>query len=147
MIQRNDNLLGIESQLAADGFHGIDGGAVHAGLAGFSQAAVADMNAETFEQAFQRRRTAVEVGSLHYFRREVASHQWPAAMRPAVLRMSAMGEMRSMATSTLPGRPCCRGMGDREPATRTNSARTWPSRISPATLSTWAAMVPYCAQG
>ncbi len=64
VIGGQHDLLGPQSELIRDFFDGVDGRAVHAGLAGLAQAAVIDGNAEAFEQRLERGRPAVHVGGL-----------------------------------------------------------------------------------
>jgi hypothetical protein len=70
VVERQDDLLGIEAELIGNGLHGVDGGAIDAGLAGFAEAAVTGTLAEAFEQAFERSRPAIQVRTLDHFGRE-----------------------------------------------------------------------------
>src|SRR5579875_736237 len=146
MIGRQHDLLGFETELVGDRFHGVDRSAVDAGLAGLAQAAIAGRRPKAFEQAFERGGPAVHVGALDHFGCQKFSQCAPARA-PAERSKRAAGETRSTATSTEPGRPCCSGMRDSVAGESASSTRTLPSRISAATRETSAEMVPYCAQG
>src|SRR6266545_1030199 len=54
MVERHQDLLGFQPEPVGGLFHGVDRGAVEIGLAGLAQAAVADRDAEPFEQRLER---------------------------------------------------------------------------------------------
>ena len=74
MVERHHDLLGAQSKLHRGFFHGVDRGAVHIGLAGFAQPAIAHGNAEAFEETLQRSRPTVHGGRL-----DNLGHKQPAA--------------------------------------------------------------------
>lgn len=67
MIDGQHDLLRFDAELIGDFFQGVDGGAVDIGLAGFAEAAVVDIDAETFEEAFEGGGAAIHVGGLDGF--------------------------------------------------------------------------------
>ena len=73
VIDRHHHLLRVQAQALRHALQRIDRRAVDRRLAGFAQAAVADADAETFEQALERRRPAVQRGRLDHLGREEAS--------------------------------------------------------------------------
>jgi tetratricopeptide (TPR) repeat protein len=82
MIDRDHHLLRVQPQHLRDVLERVDRRAVHRRLAGFAQAAVADADAKTFEQAFERGRTAVERRRLdHLGGEEPSSRRHPGARR------------------------------------------------------------------
>src|SRR2546429_375024 len=73
MVDRHHDLIGVEAEQAGGVFQGVDGGAVDVGLACFPQAAVADVGAESAEQAGQGGRPAVHGRGLHHLGGEEAA--------------------------------------------------------------------------
>ncbi len=84
VIGGNNHLFGIQPQLVSELFHGIDGGAIHRGLAGFAEPAVTRAQAEAGEQGGQAGRTTVHRRRLHHFRNQKAAGHLLVRL-PAVL--------------------------------------------------------------
>jgi len=59
MIDRDQDLLRIQTQLDGNFLDRVQGRSVYLGLAGFAEPAVADRRSESVQQRFQRCRTAV----------------------------------------------------------------------------------------
>ncbi len=96
VIGGQHNLFGLEPELIGDFFDGVDGGAIHAGLAGLAQAAVVYRNTKAFQQRLERRRSAVHVGSLDHLRDDEAK-----ALHRRVRSAMAAGERRETSTSAV----------------------------------------------
>jgi hypothetical protein len=64
VVGRDHDLACVQPQLNGDILDGVNRGAIHVGLAGLAQAAVAGGDAEAVEQTFQGCGTAVRVGGL-----------------------------------------------------------------------------------
>ncbi len=89
MIGGNHNLLGVETELDRDALDDVNRSAVHFGLARLAQTPVTCGDAESFQQRFERRRTAVHLGSLNDFGNEKAWLSWHGIFSSANLRESS----------------------------------------------------------
>src|ERR1700732_5098483 len=72
MIERQYYLLGLEPELVGNFLNSVDGGAVDIGLAGFAEAAIMHVDAETAQEAFQSGRATIHVGGLDDLRDDEA---------------------------------------------------------------------------
>jgi hypothetical protein len=72
MVHGEHDLLRFDAEFVGDNFQRVDGGTVDIGLAGFTEASVVDVDAETFEEAFEGGGSAVHVGGLDHFGDEEA---------------------------------------------------------------------------
>jgi hypothetical protein len=59
VVYRQHHLLSLKAELHGDLLHGVNGGPVHIGLAGFAQAAITYGDAKALQEAFERRWSAV----------------------------------------------------------------------------------------
>ncbi len=98
VIAGQHDLLGAQPELIGDFLDGVDGGAVHAGLARLAQAAVVYRNAKAFEQGLERRRPAIHVGGLDNLRDDQTG-----ALHRKVRSALAAGEIREISISAVAG--------------------------------------------
>src|SRR5580698_8395582 len=96
VIGRQHDLLSPQPQLIRDLFDGVDGGAIHAGLAGLAQAAVVYRNAETLQQRLESCWPTVHVGGLDHLRDKELLHRLP---RVRVWSAMAAGDTRAVSMS------------------------------------------------
>src|SRR3984957_6610958 len=152
--------------MARETFDHIDGGAVNARLTRFAQTPVTYVSAVPAQQRVQTSRPAVYRRRLHHLGNEqLTIAHWEAACEfpsrtpalsggaaigwakypPAFRSRNEAGETVSIATSSVPGNPCCSGI--RPLVCGASSTRTRPSRTSLPTLRTLAVRAPYSSQG
>ena len=169
VIERQHDLLGVEPELHRHFLDDVDRRAVDVGLTSFSQAPVADRDAEAFEQALHGRRAAVHRRGLDDLRREEAVRLRHATAPPCASPAAAPGsgagsvcvfarswaadrstswngDARSTSISTLAGIPCWSGTSA-ECFRIVSSTRAWLSRTSLATSVTRACTSPNSVHG
>src|ERR1051326_2276408 len=84
MVHGHQHLLGVQPKLHGNGFEHVNGGPIHIGLAGFTQAAVAHRQAIALEEAGERRWTAVHSRGLYHLGGEqVAPGPWEGSPHEA----------------------------------------------------------------
>jgi hypothetical protein len=129
VIHGEHDLLRLDAELIGHFFQCVDGGAVDIGLAGFAQAAVVDVDAETFEETFEGGGSAIHVGGLDRFGDEEAGfHLW---------RTNDAGVRRAVSTVARWGWGL--GTGDCERGKSLRCMRTVVGSV--VTFSTWALIV------
>ena len=114
VVGGNHDLLGRQSEPVGDVFDRVDRGAVEIRLARLAQTAIADVDAETFEQGFERRRATVERGGLDdLWNEKPAGHccrgRLGSASPPTRRSNRLSGDRRSTSMSMLPRAPCMSG--------------------------------------
>src|SRR5215471_10175872 len=103
MVDRYQDLLGVQSKLYSDGFQSINRSAIDVSLAGFAQAAIAYRQAIAFQETGKRGRPTVHGGSLHHFRGEPAALEaWCGCCHGAPSWLSAAAVLRGDPPRRLP---------------------------------------------
>ncbi len=93
MVEREEDLLGVEPELFGDDFNRVDRRSIDVCLASLSKPAVARANVKAVKECLERRWTAVDRRRLDDFSNEESSAVQKHAVLPQIWRRSADAQL------------------------------------------------------